>query len=220
LPRGQHTPECRKGLVKMFRAPTKSASPSCRRRYIETPLPCGCADRSGGASRIDGNRQNTVLRRQAFDPLPHPPIRPRGGGFAKVFTSGWRFASLQSIQDLEADGAEPVPRQLLDSAIDEVVAGDARAACVCFPGGAEDGDPLDVMIIHEAATSPGLILRCQVIGALLTVQTEKGSKERNERAHSRPQLTHIPSAVSTTPVISRPKPERSLRSSSLRPMSS
>jgi inorganic pyrophosphatase len=57
---------------------------------------------------------------------------------------------------------------------------------------ADDGDPLDVMIIHEAATSPGLILRCQVIGALLTVQTEKGSKERNDRlmaipTHSYPE---------------------------------
>jgi inorganic pyrophosphatase len=55
---------------------------------------------------------------------------------------------------------------------------------------AEDGDPLDVMIIHEAATSPGLILRCQVIGALLTVQTEKGSKERNDRLIAVPTHSH------------------------------
>jgi inorganic pyrophosphatase len=55
---------------------------------------------------------------------------------------------------------------------------------------AEDGDPLDVMIIHEAATSPGLILRCQVIGALLTVQAEKGSKERNDRLMAVPIHSH------------------------------
>jgi len=49
---------------------------------------------SGGARRIDGNRQNTVFRRQTFDPLPHPPICPRGSGFAKVLASVLRLASL------------------------------------------------------------------------------------------------------------------------------
>jgi hypothetical protein len=83
---------------------------------------------------------------------------------------------------------------------------------------AEDGDPLDVMIIHEAATSPGLILRCQVIGALLTVQ-RRG--QRNAMIGSwLSQSTHIPNAASTTPVTSPPKPGRSLKNSSLLPMSS
>ena len=31
---------------------------------------------------------------------------------------------------------------------------------------AEDGDPLDVLIIHDAATYPGLVLTCKPIGAL------------------------------------------------------
>jgi inorganic pyrophosphatase len=56
---------------------------------------------------------------------------------------------------------------------------------------ASDGDPLDVMVIHEAATSPGLILRCQVIGALLTVQTRKGTKERNDRVIAVPSHSHL-----------------------------
>jgi inorganic pyrophosphatase len=56
---------------------------------------------------------------------------------------------------------------------------------------ADDGDPLDVMVIHEAATSPGLILRCQVIGALLTVQTEKGKKERNDRVIAVPTYAKL-----------------------------
>ncbi|HWN48288.1 MAG TPA: inorganic diphosphatase [Xanthobacteraceae bacterium] len=56
---------------------------------------------------------------------------------------------------------------------------------------ADDGDPLDVMIIHEAATSPGLILRCHVIGALLAVQTRKGAKERNDRIIAVPSHSHL-----------------------------
>jgi inorganic pyrophosphatase len=56
---------------------------------------------------------------------------------------------------------------------------------------ADDGDPLDVMIIHDAATSPGLILRCHVIGALLTVQTHNGSKERNDRLVAVPIHSHL-----------------------------
>jgi inorganic pyrophosphatase len=46
---------------------------------------------------------------------------------------------------------------------------------------AEDGDPLDVLIIHDAATYPGLVLRCKPIGVLEVVQIQKGKKERNDR---------------------------------------
>ena len=31
---------------------------------------------------------------------------------------------------------------------------------------ADDGDPLDIMIIHDAATFPGLVVTCRVIGVL------------------------------------------------------
>jgi inorganic pyrophosphatase len=40
---------------------------------------------------------------------------------------------------------------------------------------AEDGDPLDVLIIHDAATYPGLVLKCKPIGVLEIVQTSKGN---------------------------------------------
>jgi len=46
---------------------------------------------------------------------------------------------------------------------------------------AEDGDPLDVLIIHDAATYPGLVLTCKPIGVLEVLQSSKGRKERNDR---------------------------------------
>ena len=46
---------------------------------------------------------------------------------------------------------------------------------------AGDGDPVDVLIIHDAATYPGLVLHCKPVGVLELVQTKKGRKERNDR---------------------------------------
>ena len=46
---------------------------------------------------------------------------------------------------------------------------------------AEDGDPVDVLIIHDATTYPGLVLRCKPVGVLEIMQTKKGKKERNDR---------------------------------------
>ena len=56
-----------------------------------------CGISSGNASRIDGDRPNTVFRRQTFDPLPHPPIGPRGGGLRKFLPPvGDCLASIRS----------------------------------------------------------------------------------------------------------------------------
>jgi inorganic pyrophosphatase len=43
---------------------------------------------------------------------------------------------------------------------------------------ADDGDPLDILIIHDAATYPGLVLRCRPVGVLELVQTRNGREER------------------------------------------
>ena len=51
---------------------------------------------------------------------------------------------------------------------------------------AEDGDAIDVLIIHDAATYPGLVLRCRPIGIVEIVQMEKGKKERNDRVFAVP----------------------------------
>jgi inorganic pyrophosphatase len=55
----------------------------------------------------------------------------------------------------------------------------------------EDGDPLDVLIIHDAATYPGLVLRCRPIGVLEVVQTKNGKHERNDRFFLVPEQSHF-----------------------------
>jgi inorganic pyrophosphatase len=51
---------------------------------------------------------------------------------------------------------------------------------------ADDGDPLDVLIIHDAATFPGLVLACVPIGVLEVVQKRNGKAERNDRVFAVP----------------------------------
>jgi inorganic pyrophosphatase len=51
---------------------------------------------------------------------------------------------------------------------------------------ADDGDPIDVLMIHDAATYPGLVLRCKPIGVLEVLQTTKNGKERNDRIFAVP----------------------------------
>jgi inorganic pyrophosphatase len=55
---------------------------------------------------------------------------------------------------------------------------------------ADDGDPLDVMIIHEAATYPGMLLCCDVIGVLEMNDVRQGERERNDRVFVVPRDAH------------------------------
>jgi inorganic pyrophosphatase len=56
---------------------------------------------------------------------------------------------------------------------------------------AEDGDPVDVMVVHEAATFPGLVLTCKIIGVLQVEQHSKGKKsKRNDRLFVVPRASH------------------------------
>jgi inorganic pyrophosphatase len=41
-------------------------------------------------------------------------------------------------------------------------------------------------MIHDAATYPGLVLRCKPIGVLEVLQTRKSKKERNDRIFAVP----------------------------------
>ena len=46
---------------------------------------------------------------------------------------------------------------------------------------AADGDPLDVMVLHEASTYPGILLTCRVLGVVRLTQREKFRREENDR---------------------------------------
>jgi inorganic pyrophosphatase len=55
---------------------------------------------------------------------------------------------------------------------------------------AEDGDPVDALVIHEAATSPGLVIKCKAIGVLEIIEHEKKKKQRNDRVMAVPVDSH------------------------------
>ncbi|MBV9490555.1 MAG: inorganic diphosphatase [Verrucomicrobia bacterium] len=47
---------------------------------------------------------------------------------------------------------------------------------------APDGDPLDVLILHEGSTYPGVVLACRPLGLIEMEQDdEEGKRERNDR---------------------------------------
>ena len=56
---------------------------------------------------------------------------------------------------------------------------------------AEDGDPLDVLVIHDAKTYPGVVLRCKPVGILEVEQKKKGKKERNDRVFAVPDRSPL-----------------------------
>src|SRR6476660_2909234 len=69
---------------------------------------------------------------------------------------------------------------------------------------ADDGDPLDIMVIHDAATFPGLVVTCRVIGILQIEQKNKSKAERNDRLFAVPRRSHSEQAIKDVRDISRP----------------
>ena len=58
----------------------------------------------------------------------------------------------------------------------------------------EDGDPLDVIVISEFNSFPGIIIKCRIIGGIKAEQSEeKGSKKliRNDRFLAIPKCSNI-----------------------------
>jgi inorganic pyrophosphatase len=56
---------------------------------------------------------------------------------------------------------------------------------------AADGDPLDVMLIHDAASAPGIVIPARLIGVLEVEQREGGERPvRNDRILAVPVKSH------------------------------
>jgi inorganic pyrophosphatase len=72
---------------------------------------------------------------------------------------------------------------------------------------AEDGDPLDIMVIHDAATVPGLVLTCRIIGILQIEQKSKNKSERNDRLFAVPRRSHSERGLRDVSDLSKPVQE-------------
>jgi inorganic pyrophosphatase len=69
---------------------------------------------------------------------------------------------------------------------------------------ADDGDPLDMMVIHDAATFPGIVLTCRIIGILQIEQKSKGKAERNDRLFAVPRRSHSEQGLHDVRDLSKP----------------
>ncbi len=69
---------------------------------------------------------------------------------------------------------------------------------------ADDGDPLDIMVIYDAATFPGIVLTCRIIGILQIEQKSKGKAERNDRLFAVPRRSHSEQAIRDVRDLSKP----------------
>jgi inorganic pyrophosphatase len=81
----------------------------------------------------------------------------------------------------------------------------------------EDGDPIDALVLHDAATAPGLVLKCKIIGVLEVQQSEKGKKRiRNDRVIAVPRESHREKADKDARDLPKQVRQRSRNFSSLR----
>lgn len=69
---------------------------------------------------------------------------------------------------------------------------------------ADDGDPLDIMVIHDAATFPGLVVTCRVIGILQIEQKSRHKSERNDRLFAVPRRSHSERALKDVRDLTKP----------------
>jgi inorganic pyrophosphatase len=55
---------------------------------------------------------------------------------------------------------------------------------------AEDGDPVDVLVLMDEPAFPGCLLKCRVVGIIEGAQGKKKKKERNDRIVAVEQQNH------------------------------
>jgi len=71
----------------------------------------------------------------------------------------------------------------------------------------DDGDPLDIMVIHDATTFPGVVLTCRIIGVLQVEQKSKAKVERNDRLFAVPRQSHSELGLHDVMELSKPMQE-------------
>ena len=69
---------------------------------------------------------------------------------------------------------------------------------------ADDGDPLDIMVINDAATFPGIVLTCRIIGILQIEQKSRRKTERNDRLFAVPRRSHSEQGLRDVRDLSKP----------------
>ena len=60
---------------------------------------------------------------------------------------------------------------------------------------AQDGDPVDVLVLMDEPAFPGCVIKCRLIGAIKGEQKEDGEKIRNDRLVAVEEKSHIYSDV-------------------------
>ncbi len=69
---------------------------------------------------------------------------------------------------------------------------------------ADDGDPIDVMVLHDGTTFPGIVLACRVIGVLQIEQKSDGQRERSDTLFAVPRRSHSEQALQDVCELSAP----------------
>ncbi|WP_428331717.1 inorganic diphosphatase [Mucilaginibacter sp.] len=60
----------------------------------------------------------------------------------------------------------------------------------------EDGDPLDIIVVSEITSFPGIMIECRIVGSLAALQTERDGKTmRNDRYIGIPVVSQLFSNV-------------------------
>ena len=60
------------------------------------------------------------------------------------------------------------------------------------------------MVIHDAATFPGIVLSCRIIGILQIEQKSKSKAERNDRLFAVPRRSHAEQGLRDVRDLSKP----------------